>query len=246
MYIVHIQNLACKMQFWLRSHTTEAKCEIWDWSPHVWKYFSCIKHNERPPDVSASRCVRVVVCHSWSVGDWGVCSHSCGTGEQIRQVQCLQKTGLDGIETVTGDQCVQPPPYRKQTCNVHTCPPVWTSGPWSQVSLLHNLSDLHKAAEGHKLKMCGQMAKVKDRMCSVLQSPHSFISISIPSVPVSVGRVSWRGRWRVWAVTRVLNLIYCRTLHAALCPDPTASRPAWSNDATNSAKLSGSSLPGNR
>ncbi|KAM3615039.1 uncharacterized protein V6R79_022589 [Siganus canaliculatus] len=71
---------------------------------------------------------------SWSVGEWGVCSRSCGGGEQTRQVQCVQRTSQTNVDDLADSRCVQPTPARRQACNPHSCPPVWSTGPWSQCS----------------------------------------------------------------------------------------------------------------
>uniref|UniRef100_A0A8C4Z2S6 ADAM metallopeptidase with thrombospondin type 1 motif 16 n=1 Tax=Gadus morhua TaxID=8049 RepID=A0A8C4Z2S6_GADMO len=73
---------------------------------------------------------------SWSVGEWGACSRSCGGGDQTRQVQCVQRTSHSNVDALADPQCVQPPPGRRQACNLHSCPPVWSPGPWSQCSRL--------------------------------------------------------------------------------------------------------------
>uniref|UniRef100_A0A7N8Y0K4 ADAM metallopeptidase with thrombospondin type 1 motif, 16 n=1 Tax=Mastacembelus armatus TaxID=205130 RepID=A0A7N8Y0K4_9TELE len=83
---------------------------------------------------------RVMPCNthpcpaSWSIGEWGACSRSCGGGEQMRRVQCVQKTSEANVDTLADSECAQPTPARKQACNTHSCPPVWTTGPWSQCS----------------------------------------------------------------------------------------------------------------
>ncbi|XP_030639093.1 A disintegrin and metalloproteinase with thrombospondin motifs 16 [Chanos chanos] len=71
---------------------------------------------------------------SWSVGDWGACSRSCGAGEQIRQVRCTQRIGPSQVNPVQETQCMQPAPLHRQACNTRSCPPEWTTGPWSQCS----------------------------------------------------------------------------------------------------------------
>uniref|UniRef100_A0A8C9R511 ADAM metallopeptidase with thrombospondin type 1 motif 16 n=1 Tax=Scleropages formosus TaxID=113540 RepID=A0A8C9R511_SCLFO len=71
---------------------------------------------------------------SWSVGEWGPCSQRCGRGEQTRQVRCLQRTSQNQVEVVADARCAQPMPLRRQTCSAHTCPPEWSTGPWSQCS----------------------------------------------------------------------------------------------------------------
>lgn len=80
-----------------------------------------------------------MLCHpSWSVGEWGACSRSCGGGEQTRPVQCVQRTSQTDVADLSDAQCVQPVLARRQACNTHSCPPVWVTGPWSQVSLYKN------------------------------------------------------------------------------------------------------------
>ncbi|KAK1173419.1 A disintegrin and metalloproteinase with thrombospondin motifs 16-like [Acipenser oxyrinchus oxyrinchus] len=90
--------------------------------------------NPKPQPVTGLVSCNTQACPpSWSVGDWGECSHSCGIGEQIRQVLCTQKVNYK-METVTDTKCTQPVPLRRQTCNPHSCPPAWSAGPWSECS----------------------------------------------------------------------------------------------------------------
>lgn len=84
----------------------------------------------------------MLCCPSWSVGEWGVCSRSCGGGEQTRQVQCVQRTSQTNVDALADSRCAQPTPARRQACSTHSCPPVWAAGPWSQVSTCE--SDLCK------------------------------------------------------------------------------------------------------
>ncbi|XP_070768114.1 A disintegrin and metalloproteinase with thrombospondin motifs 16 [Enoplosus armatus] len=71
---------------------------------------------------------------SWSVGEWGVCSRSCGGGQQTRQVQCVQRTSQTNVDDLADSRCAQPAPATRQACNAHSCPSVWSTGPWSQCS----------------------------------------------------------------------------------------------------------------
>uniref|UniRef100_A0A3P9JVS4 ADAM metallopeptidase with thrombospondin type 1 motif 16 n=1 Tax=Oryzias latipes TaxID=8090 RepID=A0A3P9JVS4_ORYLA len=111
--------------------------------------------------------------HSWSVGEWGVCSRSCGGGEQTRQVQCVQRTNQNNVDARADSGCAQPAPVRRQTCNTHSCPPVWSTGPWSQCS--------HKCGNGLKKRtvLCvspkadAQTRTLPDSKCAGLQKPPS-------------------------------------------------------------------------
>ncbi|XP_020490234.1 A disintegrin and metalloproteinase with thrombospondin motifs 16 [Labrus bergylta] len=110
---------------------------------------------------------------SWSVGEWGVCSRSCGGGAQTRQVQCDQRTSQTNVDALADSHCAQPVPARRQACNTHSCPPVWTSGPWSQCS--------RKCGNGLKKRtvLCtstnpgAQKQTMADSVCAGLQKPAS-------------------------------------------------------------------------
>lgn len=110
---------------------------------------------------------------SWSVGDWGVCSHSCGSGEQIRQVQCLQKTGPERMDTVNDEQCPQPLPSRRQTCNTQICPPAWTSGPWSQCSRKCGKGVMKRTVACVSSNSGSHSLVLQDASCASLPKPDS-------------------------------------------------------------------------
>ncbi|XP_034142841.1 A disintegrin and metalloproteinase with thrombospondin motifs 16 [Esox lucius] len=105
---------------------------------------------------------------SWSVGDWGPCSRTCGGGEQSRQVKCLRKISQYKMETVAEALCVTPRPITKQTCKSHTCPPGWSIGPWSQCS-----------------RHCGKGVRRRSVVCKSSSSPgqqqHILPDTSCPS-----------------------------------------------------------------
>uniref|UniRef100_A0A8C6UWE2 ADAM metallopeptidase with thrombospondin type 1 motif, 16 n=1 Tax=Neogobius melanostomus TaxID=47308 RepID=A0A8C6UWE2_9GOBI len=110
---------------------------------------------------------------SWSMGEWGECSRSCGGGEQTRQVQCAQKTSSINMDFLLDSQCPQPTPGRRQGCNTHSCPPVWSTGPWSECS--------RKCGNGLKKRtlLCtstnpgSQSHTVPDSLCVGLPKPTS-------------------------------------------------------------------------
>uniref|UniRef100_A0AAV2MBL6 A disintegrin and metalloproteinase with thrombospondin motifs 16 n=1 Tax=Knipowitschia caucasica TaxID=637954 RepID=A0AAV2MBL6_KNICA len=71
---------------------------------------------------------------SWSLGEWGECSRSCGGGDQSRQVQCVQKISSSNMKPVADFHCPPGAPSRRQICSTHSCPPAWSPGPWTQCS----------------------------------------------------------------------------------------------------------------
>ncbi|XP_042565154.1 A disintegrin and metalloproteinase with thrombospondin motifs 16 [Clupea harengus] len=71
---------------------------------------------------------------SWSVGSWGLCSRTCGEADQSREVECVQRTAPGQVEKIPNSRCPQPTPPSIQSCHNPTCPPQWSTGPWSQCS----------------------------------------------------------------------------------------------------------------
>ena len=53
----------------------------------------------------------------WEIGDWTVCSASCGSGVQTRMVVCVDCGGV----TLLDSDCPQPKPETSQTCNEQPC-----------------------------------------------------------------------------------------------------------------------------
>ncbi|KAM6224390.1 A disintegrin and metalloproteinase with thrombospondin motifs 16 [Rhynchocyon petersi] len=70
---------------------------------------------------------------SWSIGNWSVCSRTCGGGTQSRPVQCTWRVRYRE-EPVAGSLCPQPMPVGRQICSSQSCPPAWSTGPWSECS----------------------------------------------------------------------------------------------------------------
>ncbi|XP_040833253.1 A disintegrin and metalloproteinase with thrombospondin motifs 16 [Ochotona curzoniae] len=70
---------------------------------------------------------------SWSMGNWSTCSRTCGGGTQSRLVQCTQRAH-QGTEPVGATLCPQPMPPTWQACNTQSCPPAWSTGPWTECS----------------------------------------------------------------------------------------------------------------
>ncbi|XP_026149480.1 A disintegrin and metalloproteinase with thrombospondin motifs 16 isoform X1 [Mastacembelus armatus] len=150
---------------------------------------------------------RVMPCNthpcpaSWSIGEWGACSRSCGGGEQMRRVQCVQKTSEANVDTLADSECAQPTPARKQACNTHSCPPVWTTGPWSQCS--------RKCGNGLKKRtvVCtstdpgAKTHTLADSRCAGLPKPASQESCFIKRCPKQ-RKVQWFvSTWQECSVT---------------------------------------------
>lgn len=70
---------------------------------------------------------------SWSVGNWSVCSRTCGGGTQSRPVRCTRRAHYRD-ESIPASLCPQPEPPIHQACNSQSCPPAWSTGPWAEVT----------------------------------------------------------------------------------------------------------------
>ncbi|XP_068714564.1 A disintegrin and metalloproteinase with thrombospondin motifs 9-like isoform X3 [Montipora foliosa] len=64
-------------------------------------------------------------CPYWIVGDWGMCSVSCGLGEKQRTVECSDQDFSCNVRDK---------PQTSARCHLEPCPQ-WTVGPWGECSV---------------------------------------------------------------------------------------------------------------
>ncbi len=78
---------------------------------------------------------QIVCLDSWTTGKWGVCSRTCGGGQQTRNIRCMRKVTYQREEVAAHSLCSVMAPAQLQPCNTQACPPEWSTGSWSQVCL---------------------------------------------------------------------------------------------------------------
>ncbi|XP_072527494.1 A disintegrin and metalloproteinase with thrombospondin motifs 18 [Salminus brasiliensis] len=100
------------------------------------------------PAVGSQLCNTHPCPAQWSVGEWGVCSVSCGGGRQSRPVRCVRKVMYQREEAESHLHCPAPTPAHTQPCNTQSCPPEWGTGTWTQCS-----------------KTCGRGLKTRSVFC---------------------------------------------------------------------------------
>ena len=83
----------------------------------------------------------VFFSHSWYVTDWGVCSRSCGHGQQTRELICRMK--IDSNNYGPSNKCPadKKPDVSetKRSCNSFPCFPEWDTHEGLSVSELRGL-----------------------------------------------------------------------------------------------------------
>lgn len=124
----------------------------------------------------------------WETGMFGTCSASCGGGERVRPVWCVQEQGAD-VVTVPDSECAtDAAPNSAEKCNLHQCPARW------RVSMPGECSAVCGPGEAKLNVSCvrpegGQEVEVDQRFCSKLIKP----SESVPCV-VDVCPVGWESQ----------------------------------------------------
>ena len=87
----------------------------------------CLNSGELLTQVSCYRGVCPLSKADWKAGNWGLCTRSCGAGEQQRDVKCVRKSDLDGSTVITDPrECDQNDrPGNSRPCNQIECPGEW-------------------------------------------------------------------------------------------------------------------------
>ncbi|XP_048118097.1 A disintegrin and metalloproteinase with thrombospondin motifs 16 [Alosa alosa] len=121
---------------------------------------------------------------SWSVGSWGACSRTCGEAEQSREVECVQRSAPGQVEKIPDLSCPQPTPPRIQSCHNPSCPPQWSTGPWSQCS------SVRRCGKGLRRRLVECLSSVgtgtralPDRSCDAHLKPSSQESCQLRRCP---------------------------------------------------------------
>lgn len=83
----------------------------------------------------------------WRAGPWGVCSVTCGSGNRLRDVECVQEITPSLVMRIADGACTEPNILpTTEICEMPQCefdtkaatttlpPPQWSVGTWSSVS----------------------------------------------------------------------------------------------------------------
>ncbi|XP_022073679.2 A disintegrin and metalloproteinase with thrombospondin motifs 13 [Acanthochromis polyacanthus] len=119
----------------------------------------------------------------WDAGKFGPCSASCGGGERVRPVKCVQKQGSD-VVTVPDSEC--PPdtaPHTAEKCNLQHCPARW------RVSEPGDCSAVCGPGEAKRVVSCvrpenDQDVEVDQSLCSKQIKPLDSVPCVVDVCPI--------------------------------------------------------------
>ncbi|XP_071506076.1 ADAMTS-like protein 3 [Diadema antillarum] len=88
----------------------------------------------RKPEIATRNCNNINCPPRWEPEPWHVCTKSCGTGNQVREVFCVQKVSNNMTVRLSDDMCSGTRPSTSRVCNTDPCPH-WKPEPWSECSV---------------------------------------------------------------------------------------------------------------
>uniref|UniRef100_A0A3B4VK75 ADAM metallopeptidase with thrombospondin type 1 motif, 13 n=1 Tax=Seriola dumerili TaxID=41447 RepID=A0A3B4VK75_SERDU len=127
----------------------------------------------------------------WDTGTFGPCSASCGGGERVRPVRCVQKHGADEVNVPDSECPPDTAPNAVEKCNLQHCPARW------HVSEPGECSAVCGPGEAKRVVSCvrpeaGQDVEVDQSFCSKQIKPPD----SVPCV-VDVCPIGWESKGEV-------------------------------------------------
>ncbi|XP_068558937.1 A disintegrin and metalloproteinase with thrombospondin motifs 13 isoform X2 [Cebidichthys violaceus] len=142
-----------------------------------------------PPPVPLHTTCQLSRCPpSWDTGMFGSCSASCGGGERVRPVRCVQIHGADVVKVADSECPPDKAPDTVEKCNLQHCPARW------RVSEPGECSAVCGPGEAKRNVSCvrpedGQDVEVDQSVCSLQIKPTD----SVPCV-VNVCPIGWQSK----------------------------------------------------
>ncbi|XP_054466491.1 A disintegrin and metalloproteinase with thrombospondin motifs 13 [Anoplopoma fimbria] len=142
-----------------------------------------------PPPVPLHTTCQLSLCPPrWDTGTFGSCSASCGGGERVRPVRCVQVHGADVVKVSDSECPPESAPDTVEKCNLQHCPARW------RVSEPGECSAVCGPGEAKRVVSCvwpenGQDVEVDQSVCSLQNKPTD----SVPCV-VDVCPIGWQSK----------------------------------------------------
>ncbi|XP_074525816.1 A disintegrin and metalloproteinase with thrombospondin motifs 13 [Halichoeres trimaculatus] len=149
-----------------------------------------------PPTPPHTACQLSACPPRWETGMFGPCSASCGGGERVRPVRCVQRNGADAVKVPDFECGTDDVPNAVEKCNLPHCPARW------HVSEPGECSAVCGPGEANRLVSCvrpeeGQDVEVDQSFCSKEIKPFD----SVPCV-VDVCPIGWESTGQVQPVLK--------------------------------------------
>ncbi|XP_053727071.1 A disintegrin and metalloproteinase with thrombospondin motifs 13 isoform X2 [Synchiropus splendidus] len=142
-----------------------------------------------PPSVALQTTCRLQPCPpSWETGQFGPCSVSCGGGEKVRPVFCVQNHDGDLRKVPDSDCPAESAPKSIEKCNIHVCPARWRVMDTGECSAVCGPGEMKRTTSCVRTSDA-QEVEVDPSFCSKLARP----SESVPCV-VDVCPVGWESK----------------------------------------------------
>uniref|UniRef100_A0A668UA49 Peptidase M12B domain-containing protein n=1 Tax=Oreochromis aureus TaxID=47969 RepID=A0A668UA49_OREAU len=119
----------------------------------------------------------------WTAGTFGPCSASCGGGERVRPVRCVQKHGSDVVKVPDSKCSPDTAPHAIEKCNLQHCPARW------HASEPGNCSAICGPGEAKRIVLCvrpegGVDVEVDQSFCSKQIKPPDSVPCVVDVCPI--------------------------------------------------------------
>ncbi|XP_070690275.1 A disintegrin and metalloproteinase with thrombospondin motifs 13 [Pempheris klunzingeri] len=144
------------------------------------------EHNceTHPPSIPPHTTCQLPPCPPrWDAGTFGPCSSSCGGGERVRPVRCVQKHEADVVKVPDSECPPDTAPNAVEKCNLQHCPARWL------VSEPGECSAVCGPGEAERNVSCvrpedGQDVEVDQSFCSKQLKPLDFVPCVVDVCPI--------------------------------------------------------------
>uniref|UniRef100_UPI0037E94555 A disintegrin and metalloproteinase with thrombospondin motifs 13 n=1 Tax=Semicossyphus pulcher TaxID=241346 RepID=UPI0037E94555 len=136
-----------------------------------------------PPSPPHTTCQLSPCPPRWETGTFGPCSASCGGGERVRPVRCVQKHGGDMVKVPDSECATDAAPSTVEKCNLQHCPARWL------VSEPGKCSAVCGPGEAKRVVSCvrpedGQDVEVDQSFCSQQIKPSDSVRCVVDVCPI--------------------------------------------------------------
>ncbi|KAJ7994162.1 hypothetical protein DPEC_G00263050 [Dallia pectoralis] len=119
---------------------------------------------------------------SWESGEFGPCSASCGGGEALRSVRCVQMQGAEILQ-VSPNRCLDSAPLSLNRCNLQPCPTRWTASEPGRCLAVCGPGEAKRAVTCVRSEG-GRDVEVDHSLCSGLFRPPALVPCVVDVCPI--------------------------------------------------------------